>query len=219
MESSASILEPHQQAGVPTAWRRRVRIATTGLTFGVFLGLSTPISPMFRLSLPQNKNLMRLVTHSTLASGSAAAIAYAALVDPSATHRNKPILGWWWRSVTLATGGNGSEDPQGKQTLSSSTLTTSSWLPLLNPANAFIPGFASYVACHALYPGLFILQWEPTWRSRVTEYVRLSIKVTMAYSTSHVPFVAAGSIAIGSAFLGLRCIRLPDRVRAASRTT
>lgn len=170
----------HSAAG----WSRPIRIAGVAVAYGAMVGFAVPVSPMFRLSLPQNPNIMKLVFHSFVASSLASGVAYAKLID---THHDAQQHAGadQWR------------------------------IPKLGLLSGMVPGLAALVGCHALYPGFFVIQWEPTWGMRLKEYARLTTKVTFAYSNSHVPYVAAGSAIIGSSCWLARRFTLPERIRIA----
>lgn len=76
-------------------------------------------------------------------------------------------------------------------------LTSDAWMPRMNPLLALVPGLGALTVCHLLYPGHFIVLYEPTWRIKVYEYLRLTAKTVCATGSAHVPFTVVVSLMMG----------------------
>jgi hypothetical protein len=72
------------------------------------------------------------------------------------------------------------------------------WLPWLGPATAIAPALTIWVAGHMFYPGQWILFCEPTWRTKMQEFVRLNSKCLLGYAYYHLPPTVGAGAAIGT---------------------
>lgn len=73
------------------------------------------------------------------------------------------------------------------------------FLPYLGPVSAQVPSACCLVASHLFYPGMWAVFNERTWRDRIREGSRLSLKTLVAFSAWHVPGVVAIGVVLGGA--------------------
>jgi hypothetical protein len=157
---STAMLPPADEAPRTYPVARIARCACVGVMFGTFMGVMTPISPLFRRTFQEDKMGHRLVIHAATASLIASGWTYGRYID--------------W----------GTNDP--------------SFFPWMTPFHAPLCGMASYLACSLTYPGIFVFMNEPTLKIALYEYVRLSLKMIVAFHKVHIPAVLGLSVFLGT---------------------